>query len=109
MRYSSQFRDAHEDAENELWRSITWDFGKKSHRWHGLQIYVPAAREVFIYDGRYREDGDEEPGLEGEKLVADGWTARGVYSDGPRRLTGRPGPSEVEIFYLGIYVDIISN
>ena len=50
-----------------------------------------------------------EPGAEGEWLGADGWTARGVYSDGPRRLTGRPGPSEVEIFYLGIYVDIISN
>ena len=65
MRYSSQFRDAHEDAENESWRGVTEDFGKKSHRWHGLQIYVPAAREVFIYDGRYRGDGDEEPGQEG--------------------------------------------
>ena len=54
-----------EDAEIEPWRGVTEDFGKKSHRWHGLQIYVPAAREVFIYDGRYREDGDEEPGQEG--------------------------------------------
>ena len=39
-----------------------------------------------------------EPGAEGEWLGADGWTARGVYSDGPRRLTGRPEASEVEIF-----------
>ena len=32
-----------------------------------------------------------KPGAEGEWLGADGWTARGVYSDGPRRLTRRPG------------------
>ena len=58
---------------------------------------------------RSRLRRETEPGGEGERLGADGWTARGVYSDGPRRLTGRPGPSEVENFYLGIYVDIISN
>ena len=39
-----------------------------------------------------------ESGLNGERLGADGWTARGVYSDGPRRLTRRPEASEVEIF-----------
>ena len=39
-------------------------------------------------------------GGEGERLGADGWTARGVYSDGPRRLTRRPEASEVEIFFL---------
>ena len=44
-----------------------------------------------------------KPGAEGEWLGADGWTARGVYSDGPRRLTGRPGPSEVEIFPCDMY------
>ena len=44
----------------------------------------------------------------GKCLGADGWTARGVYSDGPRRLTGRPGPSEVEIFSCGIY-DVAKN
>ena len=38
-----------------------------------------------------------EPGAEGEWLGADGWTARGVYSDGPRRLTRRPGAAKVEI------------
>ena len=50
-----------------------------------------------------------ESGLKGERLGADGWTARGVYSDGPRRLTGRPGPSEVEIFPCGIYIEPFSN
>ena len=49
-----------------------------------------------------------EPGAEGEWLGADGWTARGVYSDGPRRLTGRPGASEVEIFARSIY-DAVQN
>ena len=42
-----------------------------------------------------------EPGAEGEWLGADGWTARGVYSDGLRRLTRRPGAAKVEIFYFG--------
>ena len=46
---------------------------------------------------------ETEPGGEGERLGADGWTARGVYSDGPRRLTRRPEASEVEIFPLGTY------
>jgi hypothetical protein len=50
-----------------------------------------------------------QPGGEGERLGADGWTARGVYSDGPRRLTRRPGASELEIFYPGIYVGLISD
>ena len=50
-----------------------------------------------------------ESGLKGERLGADGWTARGVYSDGPRRLTRRPEASEVEIFYLDIYIALFSN
>jgi hypothetical protein len=58
---------------------------------------------------RSRLRREMESGLKGERLGADGWTARGVYSDGPRRLTGRPEASEVEIFHLDIYVTPISN
>jgi len=50
-----------------------------------------------------------ESGLKGERLGADGWTARGVYSDGPRRLTVRLGASEVEFFPCGIYIEPFSN
>ena len=50
-----------------------------------------------------------EPGLKGKRLGADGWTARGIYSDGPRRLTGRPEPSEVEIFPRDLYVELRSR
>ena len=42
-------------------------------------------------------EGEMQLGGEGERLGADGWTARGVYSDGPRRLTRRPGAAKVEI------------
>ena len=44
-----------------------------------------------------------EPGLKGERLGADDWTARGVYSDGPRRPTRRPEASKLEIFSRGKY------
>ena len=47
-----------------------------------------------------------KPGAEGEWLGADGWTARGVYSDGPRRLTRRSGAAEVEIFSRDIHVAV---
>ena len=57
---------------------------------------------------RSRLRREMESGLKGERLGADGWTARGVYSDGPRRLTGRPGPSEDEIFYPDIYAAPVS-
>ena len=58
-------KNSEEGLQDEIWRGVTEDFGKKSNRWHGLQIYVPAARGVFIYDGWYWGDGDEEPGQEG--------------------------------------------
>ena len=58
---------------------------------------------------RSRLRGEMESGLNGERLGADGWTARGVYSDGPRRLTGWLGPSEVEIFPCGIYIEASSD
>ena len=47
-----------------------------------------------------------DPGAEGEWLGADGWTARGVYSDGPRRLTRRPGAAKVEIFSRDIHAAV---
>ena len=47
-----------------------------------------------------------EPGAEGEWLGADGWTARGGYSDGPRRLTRRPGAAKVEIFSRDIHAAV---
>ena len=73
------------------------------------KILAGGEREAGSGGMRSRLRRETEPTEKGKWLGADGWTARGVYSDGPRRLTGRPGPSEVEIFYLGIYVDIISN
>ena len=47
-----------------------------------------------------------EPGAEGEWLGADGRTARGFYSDGPRRLTRRPGAAEVETFSRDIHAAV---
>ena len=58
---------------------------------------------------RSRLRRERESGLKGERLGADGWTARGVYSDGPRRLTVRLGASEVEFFPCGIYIEPFSN
>ena len=50
---------------------------------------------------RSRLGRDAEPAAEGDGAGCGRRMARGGRSDGPRRLTKRPGVAKVEIFYFG--------